>query len=114
MTYFNGPTLTILLNKINKGKINITENDLYSLYYSLVCKIKKLSEAGIKVNDIKPDNIIYYKNELCLVDCDFYSYNKDINDLYEYNMKLLDKCLEGQNIFKEIIYSDTNDCKKVI
>lgn len=105
MPYFNGPTLTMLLGKISKKKVLFNENELYNLYFSLVEKIKKLSKNNIKANDIKPDNIIYYNGELCLVDCDAYKM-VDMKNLEEYNLSLLDKCFKKIDIFKNVIYKD--------
>lgn len=105
MPYFNGLTLTMLLGKISKKKVLFDENELYNLYFSLVEKIKKLSKNNIKVNDIKPDNIIYYNGELCLVDCDAYKI-VDMKNLEEYNLSLLDKCFKKIDVFKNVIYKD--------
>ena len=95
----------MLLGKISKKKVLFDENELYNLYFSLVEKIKKLSKNNIKVNDIKPDNIIYYNGELCLVDCDAYKI-VDMKNLEEYNLSLLDKCFKKIDVFKNVIYKD--------
>ncbi len=106
MPYFNGPTLAILLAKIQSGRILISDNELFSLYYSLFLKINELTKLNIKVNDIKPDNIIYYNNELMMVDCDFYKVCKNNKGLYEYNVKQLNDCFNKIDLFKKIIYED--------
>ncbi len=111
MPYFKGPTLGILLEKMKRGKITINENELYNLYYSLVLKINELSKNKIKVNDIKPDNIIYYNNELCLVDCDAYKID-DRKDLRWYNLSLLDDCFKKIDLFKNALYKDENTPSK--
>ncbi len=106
MPYFKGITLGILLEKIKRGKITMEDSELYNLYYSLVLKTNELSKQKIRVNDVKPDNIIVYNNELCLVDCDFYKIDNREN-LDEYNLSLLNDCFKKIGALN-VIYKDEN------
>ena len=74
MPYFKGFNLSIIFKKIQKGKITVSEEEVNRLYNGLIMKVKELSKRQIRISDIKPDNIIYYNGELCLVDCEFYRY----------------------------------------
>lgn len=115
MPYYNGPTLSRILLEIKLGRRIITKEDIFYFYFSIFFKIEKLSYSKIMVNDIKPDNIIYYNNEANLVDCDFYSVNADISkdELLSFNLKLLNeaflKILEDFFEYKEgIAYKDAD------
>ena len=95
MPYYNGPTLSRILLEIILGRRTITKEDFLNFYFSILNKIEKLSYCKIKVNDIKPDNIIYYNNDANLVDCDFYSVNNNMTkeEVLKFNLKLLNKAL---------------------
>ena len=107
MPYFNGIPLSIILLKIRANKISISYDKINKLYNLLIEKVKELSSLGIKIHDIKPDNIIYYNERLCLVDCDFYKVCS-IENLEQYNISLVDeavgKYLSG--IFTSVKYKD--------
>lgn len=90
MPYFNGKTLTRVLLE---NKYQIDQNVIDKYFSTLINKIEILSDNYIKVNDIKPDNIIIYNNELCIVDCDFYTCCKNITkkEILKYNLEELKK-----------------------
>lgn len=93
MPYYNGPNLKSILMKYKLGKIDITKEDIENAYNSILNKIQILSYNKIKVNDIKPDNIIYYNGDYKLVDCNFYQVvdNKSEDNILKCNLKLLDE-----------------------
>ena len=70
----------------------------------------------IKINDIKPDNIIYYNGDFKIVDCDFYQVVDDISldDILKYNLKLLDEAYK--KVMKDYFdsYQDDDVIKKEI
>lgn len=90
MPYFNGKTLTRVLLENN---FKLEQNIIDKYFNTLINKIEILSDNYIKVNDIKPDNIIIYNNELCIVDCDFYRCCKNITkeEILKYNLEELRK-----------------------
>ena len=109
MPYYNGVPLSLLILKIKTKKISVTEEQINKLYNLLIEKVKKLSSLGIKIHDIKPDNIIYYNESLCLVDCDFYKIvEMNIQKLEEYNISLVDEAIEKHlsGIFNYQKYKD--------
>lgn len=93
MPYYNGPTLSRVLLEKKLGRRTIVKEDILNFYFSILNKIEKLSYSKIKVNDIKPDNIIYYNNDANLVDCDFYSVNNNMtkDEVLKFNLKLLNE-----------------------
>ena len=93
MPYYKGFNLSIILLKIKMGKLSITKEEMIRLYEGLIKKVKELSKHNIKLGDIKPDNIILYNNELCLVDCDSYRYT-NINHLEKYNINVIDDAIK--------------------
>lgn len=116
MPYYNGPNLKNILLKYKLGKINITKEDIEKAYNIILNKIQTLSYNKIKINDIKPDNIIYYNGDFKIVDCDFYQVVDDISldDILKYNLKLLDEAYK--KVMKDYFdsYQDDDVIKKEI
>ena len=107
MPYYKGFTLSIILKKIMKGKIIVTPDEVNRLYNELINKVIELSKLGVKIHDIRPNNIIYYNNELCLIDCDFYRIS-NMENLMEYNISLVEEAVKKytNNIFNVTKYKD--------
>ena len=101
MPYYKGFNLSIMFKKMIKNGVSISENEINRLYNGLIMKVKELSKKQIRIIDIKPDNIIYYNNELCIVDCEAYRYTT-MNNLERYNISVV------ENAVKKYLYEIFN------
>ncbi len=101
MPYYKGFNLSIMFKKMIKNGVSISEDEINRLYNGLIMKVKELSKKQIRIIDIKPDNIIYYNNELCIVDCEAYRYTT-MNNLERYNISVV------ENAVKKYLYEIFN------
>lgn len=93
MPYYKGFNLSIIFKKMMKNGITISEEEISRLYNGLIMKVKELSKKKIRIIDIKPDNIIYYNNELCIVDCEAFRYTT-MNNLERYNISIVENAVK--------------------